>query len=536
MFLVLWGVCVASGSARLGLRLKLDKSGLSSISYGGLEYLGFGDFRVNQVIFQSSQGATFAGDLRGTTTVDPVASRLVRTLPWGSITVVYKGAGNRMTATITVDNRSTDTIKELWFEPLGLRFPSKPREYNGVVPLLTDTIGQPAVVRVTYKGGSVVLASEDRAKPVQLGFPWAFDSAKTLLSVSVNTGRVSSFPGSCPTIRRTIAGGTSDSFSFSLRFGAPSASAEVLAADIYRRFKADFPPTLEWSDHRALGALFLSTANAGWPKNPRGWLQDAKLETDSPAGIEQLKTRVLAYADASIAILKKMDAQGMITWDIEGQQYPHATSYIGDPRLLDTLAPEMNGIADEYFARFRSAGLRVGVCIRPQQLIVQRGKRTASQTPVADPAQLLIEKALYANRRWGATLFYVDSNVNADDLNPMDPAVFKKVAAALPTALFIPEHAKLEYYAYTAPYRELRQEHPSTDSSVRNIFPNAFSVIYTVDGGIDAHRSRLIAGVQRGDVLLFRGWYDDGENAKDSEIYREAVRTATAPAGSQRIR
>ena len=33
-----------------------------------------------------------------------------------------------------------------------------------------------------------------------------------------------------------------------------------------------------------------------------------------------------------------MNAQGMITWDIEGQQFRHATTYIGDPRLVETLA------------------------------------------------------------------------------------------------------------------------------------------------------------------------------------------------------
>jgi hypothetical protein len=46
-------------------------------------------------------------------------------------------------------------------------------------------------------------------------------------------------------------------------------------------------------------------------------------------------------------------------------------------RLVPTLAPEMefknNGAKsaiDEYFEKFRAAGLKVGVCIRPQQIVM----------------------------------------------------------------------------------------------------------------------------------------------------------------------
>lgn len=302
---------------------------------------------------------------------------------------------------------------------------------------------------------------------------------------------------------------------------------QSLAEDVYRKFRTDFPESLQWHDRRPIAALFLSTAAAGWPKNPRGWLQDKTLDVNSPAGIDRLKTRVLAYADASIAFMKKMDAQGMITWDIEGQQFPHATSYIGDPRIFDVLAPEMSGIADEYFRRFRAAGFRVGVCIRPQKLIIGP-KNAAHQTFVEDPTQLLIDKATYANKRWGATLFYVDSNVKGDDLNPLDVGVFQKLSAAIPDSLFVPEHATDAYYAYTAPYRELRQGHASTEPDVRTIYPHAFSVIYTADGPIDKMRSRLVEAVKRGDLLLFRGWFEDPQNSKDSDIYRRANASAGA--------
>jgi hypothetical protein len=424
---------------------------------------------------------------------------------------------------VNVHNRSSNALDGIWFEPFGLRFPERVREYDGSVPLITNSVGQPALVRTSFASGAVVVASEDGGKPVQIGYPWALDRPNnTLFPLSINTGRVSSLPDSYPTIRRPIPAGGDESFSFSLRFGPPEATIAALARDVYEKFATDFPPLLKWLDRRPIAALFLSTSAAGWAANPRGWLQDSTIDTATPAGVANFRRRVLAYADGSIAILRKMNAQGMITWDVEGQQYPHAISYIGDPRVFETLAPEMRGVADEYFKRFRDAGLRVGVCIRPQRLEVMDGGVVRGQAPVTDPTDLLMEKVRYAQKRWGATLFYVDSNVNGDDLNPIDAAVFQKLAAAFPDSLFIPEHSRMRYYAYAAPYRELRQGHASTAADVRAVYRDSFSVIYTADGPIDQRYDDLVAGVKGGDVLLFRGWFDDPQNAKDRSIYLKA--------------
>ena len=43
---------------------------------------------------------------------------------------------------------------------------------------------------------------------------------------------------------------------------------------------------------------------------------------------------------SSIRVLRAANAQGMVTWDVEGQQYPDAT-YYGKPHVLPQLAPEM---------------------------------------------------------------------------------------------------------------------------------------------------------------------------------------------------
>ena len=70
----------------------------------------------------------------------------------------------------------------------------------------------------------------------------------------------------------------------------------------------------------------------------------------------------------------------------------------------------MRGVIDEYFARFKRAGLRVGLTIRPQTVVVSNETRHVEQSESKDPAEVLIGKIEYAKKRWGATLFYIDSN------------------------------------------------------------------------------------------------------------------------------
>ncbi len=507
--------------AQSGVTIAMSPNSLASLRYNGSEFLAYGDLRLNQLTFQTPGGQTIAGDLSGTSSV--IGQRMTRTSSWGSITADYATSGNRLNATVTVNNRSPNTITSIWFEPFGLQFPSTVTEYNGSIPLIVNTTGGPGLQQTSYGTGVMVLAAEDVGKPLQLGFPWSFDQPQNrTFPLTFNTGRVSSLPDSYPLINRPIAPGASDSFTFSLRFGPSGSTLSSLAGDIYQKFAAAFPPTLHWPDRRAIGALFLSTASTGWATNPRGWLIDPTIDVTNAAGIANLKTRILAWADSSIAVLKSMNAQGMVTWDIEGQQYPHATSYVCDPTQFDTVAPEMSGIADAYFQKFRDAGLKVGVCLRPQQFVMSADRSSADQISISDPTQLLMNKVAYARNRWGATLFYVDSNVNATDPNPTDASVFQKLAAAFPDCLFMPEHSNLLYYAYTAPYRELRQGYTSTPADVRQVYPSSFTTIYTADGPIQQNFNALVTAVSSGDALLFRGWFDDPQNALDKSIYQQA--------------
>lgn len=539
LMLLVWsfGAAPAQADAGPGVTITIGKSGLSSLKYGGAEFLwansndsthGVYDgstFYVSRVVLRRADGTETALDAGGPSQVSVTGRTVTRTFAWGTVRCAFVPRASHLSLTITVANTSKDeTVQAIYLQPLILKFPQAPQGYNGD-PRLTNNLGHPAVVRADYGTGAFALCSDDLTRPLILGFPYSLDKpANVTYPVQIASGPTG-WLGKLldPVIKRPIPPGHSDIYTLSLRFGP--AGAPSLTADLDRKFAAAYPFQLQWPDRRPIGYLMLSSTvpHPTNGLNPRGWFNNAQdVDVTTDAGRAALRKRLMDYADSSIKILKTMNAQGVITWDIEGQEYPHATSYIGDPRLVKTLAPEMDPLADAYFARLRAAGLRVGVCVRPQQFT-----RTSGQQDVAGPAQivkLLLDKITYANHRWGCTLFYVDSN--GDPNVPFDAAIFQQVAQTLARehlqVLLMPEQQNTRYYAYSAPYDELRGGVASTPADVRRVYPRAFSVISVPDGPLDARRDELVQAVKRGDILLFRAWFDDTYNAKVKSIYQEA--------------
>jgi len=103
-----------------------------------------------------------------------------------------------------------------------------------------------------------------------------------------------------------------------------------------------------------------------------------------------------------------------------------------------------------------------------------------------------------------------------------DALIFRNIAKAFPDVLLIPEHANVLHYAYTAPYKEIRQGNFSTPADARRVYPEAFSILYVADAPVDEHREQLVKAVKNGDILLFRGWWDDPFNAKAKSIMQDA--------------
>jgi len=496
------------------ITLVLQENGIKSLKSNKVEFIDNGEFKVNQVVLKKPGGETYPGATAGTAVMDVGRRELTEIFPWGTVKVNYETSRNRLALTITAVNSSkSDTIQGLLFTPMILKFPDKVAEYDGSIPLLMHNIGDVAQIRVSYGSGSLAVVSEDIDKQLMIGFPWALDRPKnTVFPLSVHTDRVNNYPDSYPTITRPIAPGGTDEYHVSLRFGRIDAGQNDLAGDVYKKFADTFPSQLKWDDRRPIGAIFLATAAESWPTNPEGWFGDPHTDVTTPAGRAAFRQRILTLADTAVTVMKSMNAQGAITWDIEGQRFAHAISYLGDPRVVAEASPEMNEVADEYFARIRNAGLRVGVAVRPQQLNLGHDGKSATQTPVDEPAQLLIDKIGYAHKRWGATLIYIDSNANSANSNPMDAAVLQKVLEAFPDVLLIPEHSTMRYYAYSAPYKELRKGDLGTDDAVRAVYPKAFSIIYTADGSLDLYQKSLIRSGKQGDVRMYRTWFPDPQH------------------------
>jgi len=497
------------------------------MKWNGTEMLGSGAPTIGWIGLIQPDGSWTTGDCNPTSTVDVAHRVLTQTYAWGTIRYAYTTTSTQLFADVTVTNTSSTPMGEFIMTLAEVQFPQTPTEYDGSDPMLGWNMGNPTIIPTTFgSSGKLDITNEDVANPLMVGWPWSLNSSQTLFPLLVETGGNSMLPTSYPFIDRQVPAGGSLEFKIGFRFGPATDTDDQLCDDIYKLLGTTFPSTLNWPDRRPIARLFLASQNGTYATNPRCWFGDYAVDTTTPAGIAAFQARVLAYAQSSVAIIKAEGGQGAITWDIEGEQFPQNTTYIGDPTLIDTLDPEMSGIVDAYFKTFTDAGLKVGMCIRPQQLIVSGSGSTLSayQEEVADPGALMIQKMTYAYNRWGATIFYVDSNGGPD--NPEDPKFFRAVAAALPNCLIIPEQKNMEYYSCTSPYGQLDMDpigEVGTPANVRLAYPNAFST-YTIDNGdVTDNLQALTNSVASGDILFFDGWYNASSNAQVDQIYQAAA-------------
>ena len=319
------------------VKLQFNEAGIQAISIDGSDLLNNGTFNVDDVVLRGVDGARRGGALNGTRKVQASDQSVTNVYPWGIVKVRYAAQGNRLALKITTTNTTSDTIDSVRYTPLSLKFPQPLREYDGSTPLLESNIDQVGVVTASFGNYTLAVASHQVDRPLMVGFPWALNRpTNTQYPLSVHTGRVKSFPDSLPTVHRTIAPGTSDDFEISLRFGRQGEEPATLVADLNHRFVQAFPSELQWKDHRPIGAIFLATPPQEWDGNLRGWFGDAQFRT--VATKSTFRQRLLELADVSIQIMKEMNAQGAITWDLEGQQFFSKSGYVGDPRTLSQLA------------------------------------------------------------------------------------------------------------------------------------------------------------------------------------------------------
>jgi hypothetical protein len=433
----------------------------------------------------------------------------------------YRQLKDTLFITLVLTNTSkTDTLAGFNILPVHLQFPQRPKGFQQFVPYYHYNLDGPTVITADFGTGKLVLTNEDTDNSVFVGLLDANTQEGKLYKVWVSAipfnGMVTN---GIPNLEKKLAPGQSVRYRVALRFYPSGTPDNVVAPTVMASYRAKRKVQFTWKDKRPIGTLFLSSvAKQNVAVNPRGWLPalppNQAISIRTVEGTRLLRNKILEYAQQSIDILKNMNAQGMITWDIEGQQFPHDISYVGSPDKIQQVAPEMDAIADEYFALFRKAGFKVGICLRPQEFILSKDGTSAVQQHVKDPAAVLIRKIKYARNRWGCTLFYIDSNVDDRGIL-MDATVFQQVHNAVPDVLLIPEHQNIKYFEFTAPYEEMRMGTTELDQIVSATYPTTFLTLNTADGFFDATGNRKVSdellkkSLQQGNIFLFRAWFDD---------------------------
>jgi hypothetical protein len=472
---------------------------------------------------------------------------------WGSIALQFAQTGDTLNMNVQVTNQASSgyIFDGATIYPFVLNFAQLPVGFldASYAQLGYETIG-PGVVNADFGTGEVVSVDTNAAKPLYSGFlPAGHGFAYTPLISGTTPDGLAAF---LPHFDRPVLPGQTDSFTVALRFAPSGTPSGTLAQDAYQNWSQTWPSQLNWTDRRAIGTVYLASSPqgnvnqpGGFPNNPRRYFSDSNpqdFDVTTRAGLAAFQTRILQQAMSNVTNLQNLNAQGVVTWDIEGEQYPQSTSYVCSPDQIAQVAPEMESVItntaspyvnmkldDAYFQIMRSAGFRVGVCVRPQDFTLN-GDGTAQQVYLPDTAveAELLKKMQYAHNRWGVTLFYVDSSVEINGA-VLDASIFQQLQAALPDSLIMPEESTPKHYAYTAPFESfLNHGATGTDPSIYNFYPKAFSAVLVNDVApsiLAAAQSQLTASVKNGDLLMTHVDYWQANNPTIVQIYQNAGQT-----------
>jgi len=520
-----------------GLNFVVGVHGLDSLSFNEQSLLSSpesGEFRLQKSVFRAVLDALLPGSSSRAGTPNKKADRIDLSYPWGRISCSYGKEDDKITMKIEISNTSSEPLNELSIRLMELNFPRIPNGGTleagmfgfgfkgpewplGQSPASIPTVADPRfvvpLVHVDYGTGALNLCSDDVECAVNVPYSTNF-LARTSYPLVIT----------CSDIKP----GVTKAFNVSLRFGPAGARIQDLSGDVLERYAGKYPFQVNWNDHRPIGAMFLAGPQINVASNPRRWIVNfGDIDITNDKGKAAFRAALLKLADNSVQVLKDIGAQGMITWDPEGEEFLGAC-YYGDPRLVPSLAPELEfkndgakSVIDEYFEKFRAAGLKVGVCIRPQGIAMVDGKPVHQAADDEHAAQILRERIAYAKQRWGCTLFYVDSTATVS--GSLNPDVFKAVADAHPDVLLIPENESMRYFAYSAPLNSyVHHRVTSTPAGARMVYPKAFSVLMAPDGDRPEDHHALVSAVRRGDILLFNGWYNSDGAKKIKKLYEEA--------------
>lgn len=503
------------------LQFELGDNGLKSLRYGGWNLISPGEGRFGippqSMVFRKADGTVFRDDGKVNDYSVDAQRKIVAIKGAGvSLSCRYEGAPHGLELFVTLKNTHPEAdIIAGRIELMHIMLPEHDRLFGNVdnrdrfvhmtqefdryrLSVINWTIGRNANMQYHVQHGTY-------GTPIEFQFIERMPKHELIDSKWWAEEPINLHPGE------------EAEFRVSLRFAKKDAPPFDHFKDALEYFREQMPQTLNWPDRRPIGRLFMANPTTGWKTNPRGWIVGSKEKTDvfTREGMEQFRTELMAYADRCINVLKNNDAQGVIMWDLEGAQFPHAITYIGHPQMLPQVAPEMDAYADEFFKKFKDAGLRTGITIRPTEVYATEKEWPAyNHRNVADPVQLMLDKIAYAKERWGCTLFYLDSNVFEKSTVPwvMPSSMIRALHEAHPDVLIIPEWPRPTMYPYSAGYSTSNLGTSVTDPLTRAIWPQAFNTMALAAHFADGNYDRVRDGMAQGDVGFIYGWMNPADN------------------------
>ncbi len=542
-------------TAQSGLQVTYGAKGVQTLSYNGItledtrafpsDTFHIWHMKSSDLFGNPVQTGQYGwGESNNGTSWNPQTLTETYYFVWGSIATQFVQSGNNLDMIVTETNNAGSGVAFDGAEvyPFFLHFPQDPLKFYGYTQYAITTTG-PGVSVADFGSGIVTSVIPDESFPMYGGWKNAGPATYSpLMATTAPDGLATFFPH----IDNPVQPGTSFSYRVSLRFTSEGTPAD--ASDAYASFAQTYPNQLNWPDRRIIGTAYLSSSSgssnisipSGFPTNPRRYFNDPSVDITNPAGLQAFQSRMLAQAAENASTAAAMNAQGVITWDIEGEEYSQNTSYVCSPDQIATVAPEMvstisipsspyNGmrLVDAYFKVMSSTGIRTGVCLRPQ-VFAMASNRNAAQSFLSTNAAIIANlenKARYAFNTWGTTLFYVDSTVDSNG-GTLDPAIFQQIATDLPNFLFIPEESTPRYYAYTAPfYSFIFHTDIGTDPSVYRYYPHAFGANLVNDvsaGTLAQYTPQLTHQVSEGDILMGHADYWQANDPTLVAIYAAA--------------
>ncbi len=561
-----------------GVQFTLNTKGLQTLTYNGQSFLvgvtGNGPMLTNAT-FRTPAGVDkpygwatntlghgdFSFSAASTTAGADYFQHIYHPGKVDSVTVKMKFTPtDSRTVKVTIDVTNNDPVNTLksfnlnYF--LKLTLPAAANNYQNNIPIVLGVYGQNAKPAQLWSGtwGSVAM------------WPDNYNTSTWFNMWYQNAGQTTFDPIIANAASEPVLPGQTWHYSFNVRFSATTDSITTLAPEAFTAVRNSFPYLLNWPDRRPIARAFIAEGTKRSALNPRGYLNDPLLDVSSTT---LFRKKMLEAADRTLANMNSMNPkpQGLMIWDLEGQEFNHAFTYVGYPSKIADMAPEMDRIADEYLKRFTDAGYKIGMTLRPSEFgsgptlpstcqsnsnyeLADKFILTTASYPNrsyfcastnawsqqglglqvtltkdADILENLRSKVTYARNRWGAKIFYVDSTVYPGG-TPINFEIWRTLQKEFPDTLFFPENEASMYFGSSAPFNQANMGVFETFSGAKNIYPQAFSVIQATDGvnyADPATYNRALAAIKAGNIYMVDGWYASPQNTQILKVYRDAA-------------